>query len=139
LRPCAGEPELSDPAVTGEFAEAMAQVACEPQLPPWCGYVGWHGATPQGFGGFKGPPADNTVEIGYLTFPAHVGRGVATTIARQLVEIAWANGADAVLAHTLPETNASTRVLEKAGLVRDGWGNDEDVGRVWRWRLDRTA
>lgn len=137
LRPCAGEPELFDPAVTGEFAEAMAQVAAEAQVPPWCGYVGWDADRPKGFGGFKGGPSANAeVELGYLTFPRFGGQGVATEITCALVDIASAHGVAAVIAHTLPEPNASTRVLEKAGFVRDGWGEDDDVGEVWRWRRD---
>jgi RimJ/RimL family protein N-acetyltransferase len=126
--------------VTGDFAEEMARVAAEPQVPPWCSYVAWREGVPVGFGGFKEAPAGNgAVEIGYLTFPSQLGRGVATTIARELAAVAKANGAQQVIAHTLPNTNASTRVLEKAGFARDGWGEDDDVGRVWRWRLDLLA
>ena len=52
LRPCAGEAELFDTAVTGQFAEQMATLAEQPQVPPWCGYIGWDGPVPVGFGGF---------------------------------------------------------------------------------------
>ena len=135
LRRCNGEAELSDPAFTGEFAGEMAELARQPQIEPWCGYVAWEGRTPLGFGGFKGSPGpDGAVEIGYLTFPAAVGKGVATQIAHSLLDIARREGACAVLAHTLPAANASTRVLEKAGFERFGWGEDDDVGAVWRWR-----
>lgn len=137
LRRCAGESELLDPALTGEFAKEMALVAAQSQVEPWCGYVAWETGVPLGFGGFKGPPDDaGRVEIGYLTFPSAIGRGVATTVARALLEIAGSNGAVTVVAHTLPEVNASTRVLENAGFERDGWGTDEDVGDVWRWRVE---
>jgi len=37
------------------------------------------------------------------------------------------------IAHTLPEPNASTRILEKVGLRRDGEARDPEVGVVWRW------
>ena len=135
LRRCSGEPELFDPAFTGEFAEEMAGLAKQPQVEPWCGYVAWEGRTPLGFGGFKAAPGpDGTVEIGYLTFPSATGKGVATAIACALLTIARKHGARGVLAHTLPEENASTRVLEKADFQRDGWGEDPDVGAVWRWR-----
>ena len=115
----------------------MAGLAEHQQVEPWCSYVAWDGDTPLGFGGFKGlPDSDAAVEIGYLTFPDCAGRGVATSVCKKLLEIARENHAVAVLAHTLPEANASTRVLERAGFIRDGWGEDEDVGAVWRWRAD---
>lgn len=65
LRPCNGEAELCDPAVTGVFAAQMAQMAATIQVPPWCGYIGWLGTRPMGFGGFVAPPGpDGSVEIG---------------------------------------------------------------------------
>lgn len=44
-------------------------------------------------------------------------------------------GLNAVIAHTLCQPNASTRVLEKCGFARDGFGEDPDEGQVWRWKL----
>jgi RimJ/RimL family protein N-acetyltransferase len=137
LRPCAGEPELSDPQVTGQFAEQMAALSAEEQVPPWCGYIGWQGGVPMGFGGFVSPPdAAQVAEIGYLTFPAHEGRGVASAVAGGLIAIARAQGLASVIAHTLPAHNASTKVLERNGFVRDGEAQDPDEGTVWRWRID---
>jgi RimJ/RimL family protein N-acetyltransferase len=136
LRPVAGEQELSDPAVTGAFAQQMATLAATPQMPPWCGYIGWRDAVPVGFGGFTGPldPARVT-EVGYLTFPAHEGTGVASEVCAGLVEIARQSGAAALIAHTLPSPGPSTRVLAKCGFIRDGVATDPDEGEVWRWRL----
>ena len=132
-----GEAELFDPAVTGQFAEAMAAIAAVKQLPPWCGYVARRGTMPVGFGGFKGPmDGDNVVEIGYLTFPLHEGTGVAKAVTQSMIEIARESGAHSVLAHTLCEENASTAVLRANGFSRDGEGFDDEEGVVWRWRLD---
>jgi [ribosomal protein S5]-alanine N-acetyltransferase len=137
LRPCAAEAELDDPAVTGQFAEQMAALAAETQVPPWCGYIGWDGADPLGFGGFVGQPdEDGVIEIGYLTFPAHEGRGVASAVAAGLVAIARDEGLSAVIAHTLPEENASTVILRRNRFVRSGEAQDPDEGTVWRWRID---
>lgn len=136
LRPCRGELELSDPAFTGEFAKEMAQVAAQTHTPPWCGFVAWREGRPIGFGGFKGAPdAGGNVEIGYLTFPDTQGQGVATAVTAAIVGLARQQGARTLLAHTLCEANASTRVLEKNGFTRDGFGEDDDVGTVWRWQL----
>lgn len=137
LRPCAGEAELFDPAVTGQFAEQMAALAEQEQVPPWCGYIGWDGAVPIGFGGFVGEPDDaGVIEIGYLTFPAQEGRGVATAVAAGMIAIAREQGLCALIAHTLPQDNPSTGVLRRNGFVRDGEAEDPDEGTVWRWRLD---
>lgn len=134
LSPLEGEAELFDPAVTGQFAEAMAQIASEIQTPPWCGYVARRDGLPVGFGGFKGEPdADLAVEIGYLTYPMHEGMGVAKAIAAAMIAIAQDNGAAAIVAHTLCEENPSTGVLRANGFGRDGEGHDDDVGVVWRW------
>lgn len=137
LRPCVGEPELSDPAITGQFAEQMAALATMDQIPPWCGYIGWQDSEPMGFGGFVGQPDEaGIVEIGYLTFPAKQARGVASAIAARMVAIARSQGLVAVIAHTLPEENPSTGVLRRNGFVRDGEAEDPEEGTVWRWRLN---
>jgi [ribosomal protein S5]-alanine N-acetyltransferase len=137
LLPCQGEAELSDPAVTGQFADAMASIAAEVHTPPWCGYIARRNGVPVGFGGFKGAPADDrTIEFGYLTFPQHEGTGVAKAVAAAMISTARDNGMIAVLAHTLCEENPSTGVLRANGFVRDGFGEDADEGTVWRWRLN---
>jgi RimJ/RimL family protein N-acetyltransferase len=115
----------------------MADIAKQAQVQPWCAYIGWDDGVPLGFGIFKSSPdAHGEVEIGYLTFSSSEGKGIATTIAGALVGLAWDCGATRVLAQTLPQPNASTRVLEKNGFRRDGIGRDPEVGEVWRWRLD---
>jgi ribosomal-protein-alanine N-acetyltransferase len=137
LSPVAGEPELLDPAVTGQFADAMAAICATVQTPPWCGYIARRASGPVGFGGFKHAPDDEgAVEIGYLTFPAWEGSGVATATAAAMVAIARENGARAVLAHTLAEENASTAVSRLNGFMRAGEAQDPDEGTVWCWRLE---
>jgi RimJ/RimL family protein N-acetyltransferase len=92
-----------------------------------------------GWGGFKGPPTEGVVELGYEIAESRQGRGLATAATRAMVEEALADeSVRAVIAHTLPERNASNRVLEKAGFVLDGEA-EEDGERVWRFRLDRPA
>ena len=68
---------------------------------------------------FKAPPSeDGTVEIAYFTYPSFERRGYATRMATKLIELASGSAAvRRIIAHTLPETNASTRVLEKAGMT----------------------
>ena len=97
-------------------------LTASPESPrdPWGGYFAVDEDTQEVVGScaFKTPPtAEGTVEIAYFTYPPFEGRGYATEMARQLVEMATHAGAvGSVLAHTLPEPSASTRVLEKTGM-----------------------
>ncbi|HMP84689.1 MAG TPA: GNAT family N-acetyltransferase [Verrucomicrobiota bacterium] len=85
--------------------------------------------------GFKGPPdGDGVVEIAYAVNPEHEGKGYATEAAGALVSHAFSHGQVRVVrAHTLPEWNASTRVLTKCGFRRVGEVVDPEDGLVWRW------
>jgi RimJ/RimL family protein N-acetyltransferase len=85
--------------------------------------------------GFKAPPdALGSVEIAYFTFPPREGHGLATAMASELTTRAKSSSAvERVIAHTRPERNASTRVLEKSGFQRDGEIVDPEDGLVWRW------
>ncbi len=70
--------------------------------------------------GQPGVPALDEALIGYLVDPAHQGRGVATALARGLVDAAFDTlGARRVTAACYAENPASARVLEKAGLRRE--------------------
>jgi RimJ/RimL family protein N-acetyltransferase len=88
-----------------------------------------------GWGGFKGPPRDGTVELGYAVAPAREGRGLATAAVRAMLAEAFADPAvRAVVAHTLPEPGPSPRVLEKAGFTFAG--DVIERGRAaWRFRI----
>jgi RimJ/RimL family protein N-acetyltransferase len=91
-----------------------------------------------GWGGFKGPPADGVVELGYSVAPGFRRRGVASAAVREMLREAFsADEVRAVIAHTLAQPGPSTMVLEKTGFVRDGEVTDEEDGRLWRWRHDR--
>ena len=91
-----------------------------------------------GWGGFKGPPDQGgVVELGYEIAEPRRGRGLATDAVAAMAEHAFADDSvTALIAHTLPEHNASTRVLEKSGFGHEG-ELSEDGQRVWRWRRDR--
>lgn len=107
---------------------------------PWVhGFVIQRAADPQpiGFCGFKGPPCHaGRVEIAYGIEATNQGQGFATEAARALVAFAQTcPTATTVLAHTLPEPNASTRVLTKCGFVMTGEAVDPHDGPVWRWEL----
>jgi RimJ/RimL family protein N-acetyltransferase len=92
-----------------------------------------------GWGGFKAPPADGVVELGYEIAESRQGRGLATAATRAMVAEAFADArVRMVIAHTLPERNASNRVLEKVGFRFDGAAREGDKP-VWRFSLTRPA
>ena len=86
--------------------------------------------------GYTGPPQDGTVEIGYAVVGAQHRRGIASEAARALVADAFARGATAVIAHTLPppEGDASIGVLRKLGFEPADSREDGAVG----WRITST-
>lgn len=88
-----------------------------------------------GSAGFKGPTdADGIVEIAYGIAPGFQGRGYATEVARALIEYAREQSSTRTIrAHTLPEPNASTKVLGRCGFEFRGEVMDPEDGRVWRW------
>jgi len=88
-----------------------------------------------GWGGFKGPPSDGVVEVGYEIAVARRGHGLATAAANAMVAEAFADDrVTKVIAHTLPERNASTRVLEKVGFTYEA-AAAENGEAVWRYAL----
>ena len=106
---------------------------------PWICYVAQANGRVVGTCGFKSGPLDGRVEIAYFTFPGYEGKGVATQMARQLLLIAKDAQPDLIVAaQTLPERNASHRVLEKLGFTCQGSLQHAEDGTVLEWRSDRV-
>ena len=104
--------------------------------PPWMGYLVLEIDTIVGTCAFRSPPRNGEVEIAYFTFPEFEGRGLATKMARQLIQIVKnAEPGTRIFAFTLPEKNASNRILRKLGFGFCGETRDEDGLIVWRWKL----
>jgi RimJ/RimL family protein N-acetyltransferase len=90
--------------------------------------------------GFKGPPNDGAVELGYSVSPAHQNHGYATEAVSALVGHALRFGhVSIVVAHSLPRPSASTRVLEKCGFHKWDELIDSADGPVWRWERQSQA
>jgi ribosomal-protein-alanine N-acetyltransferase len=87
---------------------------------------------------FNGPPdAEGAVEISYGIAPGYAGRGYATEAAQLLIAQAFSDRrVRRVLAHTLPERNASTRILEKCGFKHCGELVDPVDGPIWCWETE---
>ncbi len=91
-----------------------------------------------GTAGYKGPPKDGTVEVGYGIVADHQRRGYATEATRALIAHAFARPAvRRVIAETLPELIPSIGVLEKLGFVRAVEEGSEPG--VIRFELERGA
>ncbi len=70
-------------------------------------------------GGFKGPPEDGTVEIGYSVLPRFQGQGYAAEMVRALIDWAFAQpGVQRIIAETTEENTASVRMLRRLGFTR---------------------
>lgn len=113
-------------------------VLYDPEAPPlpWVGYLAERNGTFVGTCAYKSPPGAEGVEIAYYTFAEFEGQGIATAMAAQLVEIATREGISPVRAQTLPELNASCRILAKLGFVNVGSVMHPDDGEVWEWHRE---
>jgi RimJ/RimL family protein N-acetyltransferase len=104
-------------------------------VPPWIGYLATAGSNVVGTCAFKGPKENGRVEIAYFTFPAFEGQGIATAMARSLIDIAFSHAPDVlVVAQTAPEKNASTTILGKLGFTFVGGIQHPEDGLVWEWQ-----
>jgi ribosomal-protein-alanine N-acetyltransferase len=107
----------------------------------WGGYFFLHRKDRMlvGHGAFKGPPDDSgTVEIGYEIAFEYWNRGLATEAAQGMIAYAFSyQEVRAVIAHTLAQTNASNRVLQKVGMQFMAEVDDPGEGKVWRWQIKR--
>jgi uncharacterized cupin superfamily protein len=105
-------------------------------VPPWVCYLCLIDGQCVGTCAFKSAPRNQQVEIAYFTFPEFEGRGYATAMARKLVEMAREVSPElVVVALTLPEENASTKVLRKLGFRLVGRVRHPVDGEVWEWEL----
>jgi RimJ/RimL family protein N-acetyltransferase len=95
------------------------------------------GDTLVGAGGYKGPPADAVVEIGYSILPDYQRRGFASEAAGGLIAHAFSHAAvERVRAETLPELTASIGVLRTCRFALVGPGSEPGVVR---YELTRRA
>ncbi len=82
-----------------------------------------------GLSGFKSRPVNGTVELGYGCLEKFQRRGFATEVVAAMVDWAFANGAEVVVAETLPELMGSQGVLFKTGFSFVGEGSEPGVIR----------
>ena len=116
-------------------APADALPAGDP--PPWARCSSSTAAPGEvvGLGGFKGPPVDGAVEIGYSIAPARRRRGLAPARGDGDDRRGRAAGvSDRGRAHP-GRAEPSNRLLEQLGFVWYAEIADDDAGPVWRYEL----
>ncbi len=90
--------------------------------------------------GLKGRPKDGVVECGYGIVADFQRQGLATEATRALVDWAFEHDdVQQVVAETLPELDASIRVMEKLGMGSLGDGSEEGTIRYGKSRATWLA
>lgn len=118
----------------------IRHLEAEPANATWASYYfvlrGDSADTLIGVGGYKGAPGpDGTVEIGYAVLPHYQRNGYGAEAAGGLTSRAFAEArVTRVIAETLPELEASQRVLRKNGFECIGEGSEPGVIRFERRR-----
>jgi GNAT superfamily N-acetyltransferase len=127
---------LAEEPLAGILAGSKSLYEREGFAPPFTAYVALAGEIAVGTCAFKSPPKEGKVEIAYFTFPAFEGRGIATWMAKKLVEIAYAEtNPPEVHAETLPKEGPSTSILRGIGFQNKGAILHPEDGLVWEWAL----
>lgn len=105
---------------------------------PWIGYFAIVNDIVVGYGGFKSQPKEGKVEIAYGTVERFEGQGIGTELCRQLVLLALqADASLTITARTLPENNASGKILMRNRFEYQGMVYDDDDGDVCEWKFTR--
>ena len=129
---------VSGPEVSKAFLERLQVATVRDEWKDGFGVVHRAENTLIGLCSFGGPPLDGTVEISYGIAPSYRGRGFATEAAQLIIARAFKDErVRTVQAHTLPEQNASTKVLEKCGFKLQGEVMHPEDGLIWQWELPR--
>lgn len=129
-----------------EFGEralmySLAKLSSSPKEDGWWTYFPIHKKDNKliGSGGYKGSPSkEGMVEIGYEIYSEYRCQGLATEFTRALVSNAFKDArVKCIVAHTLGESNPSTRVLTKNEFVKVEEFDDPEDGTIWKWELKR--
>lgn len=85
-------------------------------------------------GGPREEARDAQAEIGWTIDPRHAGQGLATELARALLDLAFHGlGVRRVEAHAFADNVPSLRVMEKAGLRHEGTFKGESLHLTRGW------
>ncbi|CAN5463275.1 hypothetical protein BH09ACT4_BH09ACT4_03150 [soil metagenome] len=135
---------VGSPAPGGwpQFPQAIEftidHLTAHPQEADWWMHFFFFEGLLVGSGGYVGRPRGGIVEIGFEIAPGQRRKHYATGAAAALVAKAFDTGeVKAIIAHTLPQEGAATKVLDRVGFANEGEMKDPQQGTVWRWRMSR--
>lgn len=132
-------PPLSD-LLQSVIEATQALYKMEGFVRPWTCYLAVQEGIVVGMCGFKSPPKNGKVEIAYSTLTEYEGKGIATKMARQLIQMAQTDDSNVcIVAQTLPEENASTAILKKLGFTFAETIQHPEDGEVWEWSLPKAV
>lgn len=132
---------IDEPIQMTDFTKEVCKSASEMYsangfILPWIGYLAISKDRVVGTCAFKSPPQNGKVEIAYFTFPENENKGIGTEMAKHLLKIARdADFSVKITAQTMPEKNASTRILEKLNFQKVRTVKHPDDGDVWEWEI----
>lgn len=124
------------PIVEDVVTSVLQMYSTNGHLPqePWVTYLCVKDNRVIGTCAFKSPPQNGQVEIAYYVFPEYEGNGLGTFFAAFLISQArLALPEVRIMAETLPENNASTRILERLNFEKLGEYLHPEDGKVWQW------
>lgn len=117
-----GQPRTEE-QVAAELERILCYYAEHPGLGQWA-IICREGGAFVGEAGLYHLDNTDQVEVGYRLLPEYWGLGIATEVARALVDYGFERmGLKRIVAVTYPDNAASRRVLEKAGLRYEGVGH----------------
>ncbi len=103
---------------------------------PWVGYFVIKENQIVGSCGFTGQPKEGKVEIAYWTFKEYEGQGISSFSCKELILISQQFDPTIIItAKTLPEHNASTKILQNNRFTFTGIVQDDEIGDSWLWTL----
>ena len=116
--------EYLEPPYTPEQTKEFLESALEEEPAVWTvegdgkfiGYVIWHGYE------------EDTMELGWVLLPEYWGKGYASALTKQLMELTAAQGKKPVI-ECDPEQKATKHIAEKLGFV---WSEEYDGLDVYR-------
>lgn len=102
---------------------------------PWVGYFATINDEIIGSCGFKNLPGkDNKVEIAYTTMPEFEGKGYASEMCRQLIELCLKTDSSVIIsAQTLKTNVPSHKILTKNRFRQTGVIIDDEYGEIMEW------
>lgn len=124
------------------FKFSLERITENPETKKWWTYlpIEKKSNTLIGSCGFKGPPLNRTVEIGYEVTQLFRNKGLATEMTNLLTEIAFKDHqVNTIKAQTLANNKASAKVLQKCNFRFVKEFLDPDNELIFEWQKEKQT